>query len=786
MTQRRVALLVFLLLLFLVAGSFGGRLIGSFGVALAHQAPQDPPQQPSSQAAAPPIKAESRAVRVDVVVTDKKGNYVHDLKADDFKVYEDNKQQPVTNFSFGADPNAAAASGRHYLVLFFDNSTMDVGDQAQARTAAAKFIDQNAGPDRVMAVMDFGGTLRVEQNFTADAARLKQAVQNIKTSAVDPNGTASGASSSGGLSLPGSPSTDAAAADFGVQTLLLAVRSVAKSLASVPGRKSMILFSSGFPLSPEAESELTATIDVCNKANVAIYPLDVRGLVTPDIAPGSGRGPSSVVPNNSLPGASTLASTHSLIETERLQSTVAGISLASYHVSAPSELAYLQHGGGGGGGGGGHGGGGGGGTGGTGGTGGKGGSGGTGGTGGGGSRGGVNNTGTYGNPNNTQPRAIVPAFPPSAATNQQVLYMLADGTGGFPIFDTNDLFAGLQKIANEQNEYYLLGYVPTDSSEGSCHTLKVKVERGGANVRARSGYCNIKASDMLAGKPIEKELETRAAASGAATEGSLEAPFFYTSINEARVDLAMEVPSATIDFSKVKGKYHADVNVLGIAYRPDGSVAARFSDEINMDFEKEELQKFTQSPMRYQTQFSVAPGQYRLTVVLSGGAQKFGKYETSLAIEPYDGKTFSLSGLAFSNEMQRVSAGSSDLDADLLADRMPMIVQGVELTPSGSNHFKKTDRVVLYAQIYDPSLSDPNPPLVGCRYVIIDQKTGKQVLSTGLFSVTPYVLKGNPVVPLALKVPVDTFPPGEYRLEMQSGDAGGAISHVRIATFQTE
>ncbi|MGA2900728.1 MAG: VWA domain-containing protein [Candidatus Acidiferrales bacterium] len=742
MTQRRVALLVFLLLLFLVAGSFGGRLIGSFGVALAHQAPQDPPQQPSSQAAAPPIKAESRAVRVDVVVTDKKGNYVHDLKADDFKVYEDNKQQPVTNFSFGADPNAAAASGRHYLVLFFDNSTMDVGDQAQARTAAAKFIDQNAGPDRVMAVMDFGGTLRVEQNFTADAARLKQAVQNIETSAVDPNGTASGASSSGGLSLPGSPSTDAAAADFGVQTLLLAVRSVAKSLASVPGRKSMILFSSGFPLSPEAESELTATIDVCNKANVAIYPLDVRGLVTPDIAPGSG-----------------------------------------HHVSPPSYLAYLPHGGGGGGGGGGLGGGGGGGTGGT---GGKGGSGGTGGTGGGGSRGGVNNTGTYGNPNNTQPRAIVPAFPPSAATNQQVLYMLADGTGGFPIFDTNDLFAGLQKIANEQNEYYLLGYVPTDSSEGSCHTLKVKVERGGANVRARSGYCNIKASDMLAGKPIEKELETRAAASGAATEGSLEAPFFYTSINEARVDLAMEVPSATIDFSKVKGKYHADVNVLGIAYRPDGSVAARFSDEINMDFEKEELQKFTQSPMRYQTQFSVAPGQYRLTVVLSGGAQKFGKYETSLAIEPYDGKTFSLSGLAFSNEMQRVSAGSSDLDADLLADRMPMIVQGVELTPSGSNHFKKTDRVVLYAQIYDPSLSDPNPPLVGCRYVIIDQKTGKQVLSTGLFSVTPYVLKGNPVVPLALKVPVDTFPPGEYRLEMQSGDAGGAISHVRIATFQTE
>ena len=73
-------------------------------------------------------------------------------------------------------------------------------------------------------------------------------------------------------------STDTAVADFGVRTLLLAVRSVAKSLANVPGRKSMILFSSGFPLTPEAESELTATIDVCNKANVAIYPVSYTHL----------------------------------------------------------------------------------------------------------------------------------------------------------------------------------------------------------------------------------------------------------------------------------------------------------------------------------------------------------------------------------------------------------------------------------------------------------------------------------------------------------------------------
>jgi VWFA-related protein len=783
----RLGLGILLLLTFLVLASFGEHLLGFFGVAQARQNAQESAPQPASQPQTPPpsIKTESRAVRVDVIVTDKKGNYIHDLKAEDFRVYEDNKQQPVTNFAFGADPQLSPGLQRRYIILFFDNSTMELSDQPQARAAAAKFIDENAGPDRVMAVVDFGGALQIKQNFTADSARLKLAVQSIGTSSVQPNANASnsgsassGGSSSGGLSTAGSIMLDNSISSFGAQSLLLAIRDMAKNLASIPGRKSMILFTAGFAITPERQSELTATIDVCNKANVAIYPLDVRGLVTP----------MSFVPKNSQQGPSVAASPASS-EPDIFRPTGTTLQLASYQPASRSGAVYFQHGGGGGGHGGGGTGGGGTGGGGTGGGGGKGGTGG-GGTGGGG-KGGTGGTGgapggTYGNPNYTQPRAIVPPFPTSAATNQQPLYELADGTGGFPIFNTNDLFAGLQKIAREQNEYYLLGYAPADSPAGSCHTLKVKVEGHGANVRARSGYCNVKPSDVLAGKPIEKELETRAAASAATAGGSLETPFFYTSPNEARVTLAMEIPSNTIDFAKVKGKYHADVNVLGIAYRPDGTVASRFSDEISMDFEKDEWQKFQQSPMRYQNQFSVAPGQYKLDVVLSGGGQKFGKYEAPLVVDPYDGKTFSLSGVAMSNQMRRVSDAESDLDADLLADRMPMIVQGIELTPSGSNHFKKTDHVVLYAQVYDPRLADPNPPTIGCQYAVIDQKTGKQVMATGGIPVANFVQKGNPLIPLALKVPVDTFPPGEYRLEMVAGEAGGVMSKVRTVTFTAE
>src|SRR5258708_34717433 len=60
--------------------------------------------------------------------------------------------------------------------------------------------------------------------------------------------------------------------------MLLSVRSLAKNLRTVPGRKMLVLCSAGFAVTAENESELTATIDACNKANVAIYSLDVRGL----------------------------------------------------------------------------------------------------------------------------------------------------------------------------------------------------------------------------------------------------------------------------------------------------------------------------------------------------------------------------------------------------------------------------------------------------------------------------------------------------------------------------
>jgi VWFA-related protein len=745
------------------------------------------PEAPAQQqpiATAPVIRAESRVVLVDAVVTDKKGNYVHDLTQKDFKVYEDNKEQAVTSFSFGSDPSGPVSAQKHYMILFFDNSSMALPDQIQARAAAAKFIEKGAGPDRLMAVVDFGGSLLVKQNFTANADLLTAAVSGVNHPNIETNGQSAALANPVMVASSGLSSISNAEADFGARTMLLAVRSLAKNLRAVPGRKMLILFSAGFPLTNERMSELTATIDTCNKANVSIYSLDVRGLMAPALPV-----PTGFIPQ-SRPAHLLTASSHAT-DSQRPRLILASFSPAS----APEPQKPGGGGGGGGHPGGGTGGGSGGGAPGGGTGGGKGGApGGTGGAGGGkgGAPGGTTGGGMrpvnspynsyYNNPNNA-PRSILPQMPTSATTNQQILQSLAEGTGGFAVYNTNDLLGGLERIARDQNEFYLLGYVPASSPEGSCHTLKVKMNQGGMQVRSRSGYCNVRPVNPLDGRPIEKQMELQAAGNQpGAIHGSLQAPFFYSAPNVAQVNLAMEIPGDSLIFNKEKGKYHANVNVLGIAYNPDGSVGARFNDTLNLDLEKDEWKEFTKQPYRYQNQFGATPGAYKLSVVLSSGGDNFAKFETPLKIDSYDGKKFTLGGVVLSKTIQPVDQIPTDVDATLLEDRTPMIVKGMQITPAASYAFKQSDKVVIYSQVYEPLLKTDAPPRVVAGYSILDA-SNKQVFFSGPIPLEEYIQKGNAVVPFGLIVQVKDLPPGNYRLVLQAADGAHNQAPNREAQF---
>ena len=766
-------------------------------LALAAGARAQEPAKPAVQGeqappVAPVIKTESRVVLVDTVVTDKKGNYIRDLTQENFKVFEDNKEQTITSFSFGSDPKIQPAGQKHYIILFFDNSSMEMPDQMQARAAAAKFIETSGEADRLMAVVNFGGSLVIQQNFTTNAELLKAAVNGINSPHIETNGQTSQPVT---VATTGLGSISNAEADYGARTMLLSIRSLAKNLRGVPGRKMLILFSAGFPLNTERISELTATIDACNKANVAVYTLDVRGLTTGSPT----AGPNTRLMRHEESGKSgRVASVRDGSREIRPRLLSAG-----YYGSSFGGGQKPGGGGGAGGGGGGHGGApGGGGVGGTGGTGGgKGGTGGTGatggtgggkgGSGGGGSAGGgggsrpvsTNYPSYYTNPMN-QPGVLLPQLPPSASINQQMLQMLAEGTGGFAVFNTNDLLGGLIKMVRELDEFYVLGYVPAASQEGSCHALKVKLNKGGMEVRSRTGYCNTRVADPLEGKPLEKQMEAQASGSQAGTiHGSMQAPYFYTGPNVARINLVMEIPGESLVFNKDKGKYHANVNVLGVAYKPDGSVGARFSDTLNFDMDKDEWKAFTKQPYRYQNQFDAAPGNYKLAVVLSSGGEGFAKFESPLQIDSYDGKKFTLGGVVLSTNLQRVDEIPTEVDATLLEDRTPLIIKGMQINPSANYQFKRTDNVTLYSELYEPLLKTDPATKVVSGYRIFDKATNKEVFFTGGVPLESFVQKGNPVVPFALRVEIKDLAPGNYRLVLLAVDGQNNQAPMRPVEF---
>lgn len=723
-------------------------------------------QQPPDSGAV--IKSETKLVLVDAVVTDKKGAYVRDLTAKDFKVSEDKHDQTIKTFAFEADPNSPTASQKRYLILFFDNSSMSFGDQALARKAASKFIETNGGANVMMAIVNFGGNLVISQNFTADVDRLKAVASGIKTSYVSSNTDAA------------AENLSRAAANFGARDMILSLRTLAKNLADVPGRKTLVLLTSGFPVNDDQRSEVTATIDACNKSNVAIYPIDVRGLVTGASPAGSLRAPENGGMFGWLHHVSDLGS--SLFQAAAFQP-------GAFQPGSNSFFAQGHPGGGSPGGGGGHpgGGGGGGGTP-SGGGGGKGGGtpSGGGGKGGGSPSGGGGRTGggpvntNMNNPlNNANTRLLLPKFPESATTNQQVMYMLADGTGGFVIHDTNDLAGGLDRIGKELNEHYVLGYEPEDSEEGSCHSLQVKVNRSGTSVRARTGYCNVKPRDLLAGNPVEKTLEARATgAQGGNIAAAMQVPYFYTGTNTARVNVAIDFPVDSVKFNKEKGKFRAEMNILGIASTKEGTVGARFSDTVKLEFQdKKEMQAFQEKPYHYENQFEIASGQYNLKVVVNESSDSFAKLELPLAVDVYDSKNFGLSGIALSKEFFPAAQAGNSLDAELIADRKPLIsAQGLQIVPTGTAKFKNTETAVFFVEMYEPAMAAPDrkdPVEVGVAVKIFDKKSNEKKVDSGLLRIPVQDKDTNPVLPVGLKLPIQGLPAGDYRLEVTGVDKGG-------------
>jgi hypothetical protein len=247
----------------------------------------------------------------------------------------------------------------------------------------------------------------------------------------------------------------------------------------------------------------------------------------------------------------------------------------------------------------------------------------------------------------------------------------------------------------------------------------------------------------------------------------------------------MEIEHGTFKFEKQKGKFHGQINLLGIAYAPDGAIAARFSDALKLDLDdKKQVEAVQEKALHYENQFEIAPGQYTVKVAFSGDGETYGKLEMPMKIDPYQDGQFGISDLALSREVLKSSQRSED--AVLLEDRLPLLFNGMQLVPTGDAVFQKTDNVAMYFEVYEPLLAGADPakaPQVGFQLKILD-KQGQAVQDSGVVRIDVAKLT-TPVVSQGVRVPIEALTPGPYQVEMTVLDSVGKTAK-RLTPFEIQ
>jgi len=315
-------------------------------------AQQTPAQQPPAPPAAQAIRATTELVLVNVVARDKKGNLVRDLKREDFTVLEDGQKQQVSSFDFenidelalagqttptttGTENAAAAAApaltpqatidarDRRLILLFFDFSAMEVDQIDRAVDSAKKYVNAKMQPADLIAIVSLSTNMRLDQDFTDDKKKVLSVLSAYNSDSGQGFDNGAAGSSEGAAESSGAFTADDTDYNtFSADRKLLALQSIIQTVGKLPQKKSLIYFSNGISQSGvDNQSALRAATAAAVKANVAIYPLDVRGL---QALPGGGEAQNASLHGQSAySGASVLNDLNSNAASQETLSTLA-------------------------------------------------------------------------------------------------------------------------------------------------------------------------------------------------------------------------------------------------------------------------------------------------------------------------------------------------------------------------------------------------------------------------------------------------------------------------------
>jgi VWFA-related protein len=585
------------------------------------------------------LKVNSRAVLVDVIVTDRNGNPVKGLKQEDFRILEQGRPQDIGYFEeHSADLLARRSENRAFPqlppnvftnfsplptppavnILLLDALNTPMNDQMYLKKAAQHYL-KTLKPGTRLAIFTMSMRLSFIQGFSDDPAVLATAMGYRKNDKSEPavllqsqgesdaQGTVvelmvameQAGGNSTAFTVP--PQTIEAFQQFMQETryaqdsdreyrTLQNLNQLAAFLGSFPGRKNVIWMSGAFPVelfgqtSLRFEGSIDKTINLLSAARVAIYPVDVRGTNVPTY----------YTAENTLDPTITTA--------PQLLGPPPGVT-----ADAPNAPNSVQAG-----------------------------------VGQGGFAGGLLNESQAKN------------------SSDSTMDMLASLTGGKAFYNQNDLSGIIGKVSDHSADFYTISYSPTNSKmDGGFRKIEVKIGDGEHYALSyRRGYF-ARDQDLPGAAQTRQDQAAQQASQNPTRIDPLE-PFMVFGMPQSEQilykTLIQQMPQGidgkpslkgptdrySVDFAlnlddlhlklDPDGSHKGKLNLSMIIYDKYGQVSSREDHLVNLNIGPDVYPVFQKTGLQMHGEIAVPKGQYWLrTGVYDEGSRKVGTMEVPLS-----------------------------------------------------------------------------------------------------------------------------------------------------------
>ena len=292
------------------------------------------------------------------------------------------------------------------------------------------------------------------------------------------------------------------------------------------------------------------------------------------------------------------------------------------------------------------------------------------------------------------------AFSQEAETQEGSVSLAAD-SGGFTVRNSNDLAAGLKRIADETRAYYLIGYNPTNTARnGAFRRIEVKVRgRRGLEVRARKGY--------YAPSDHDTAPEVRPG-TAPVFQAALDSPYQLediplrmthfvrdeTTLDQARVFLAAEVDIRRLGFLEKDGQSLGALQYLMVAVQRGGGESFRSDQTLDLALPPEVREQLSRSWLPIVHEYDLPSGRYRAKMIARDKTS--GRVGTVIHdFEVPDLKPFRISTPVLSDVREGAESGSPGERLAILARRD---------FPQGSSLFCQVD---VYRAVKEESSGMP-------------------------------------------------------------------------------